>query len=533
MPHSALSPFPVEIDEVLPPKPSFRRSPAGLKTTDDEATGPNGRFGAAARAGKGLFYLASVTMAVTLGAGGSFYWEANQALSELQAGEKGEIVREAEAELNVAPQRDAETALKGVASQPVAPPAATEATTILLIGSDRRWGESRGRSDTMMLVRINPEKQTISILSIPRDLRVSIPGHGYNKVNAAFAYGGSALLIKTLREYFGVPINHFVETNFRGFGQIVNALGGVYLPVDGRYYVSPEASHMEIDLQPGYQLLNSGQALSFARFRHYDSDFYRAARQQLFIREAERQVIASKYDYDRMRSLIRAFASATASDISSLGEIWRLAEAVHQTPADRVSREVVPAGNAASGGVYYLDIDNPERQAAISRWLHPEQKIREQNVSNAVLSRQPKVKPLDSSLVSDGGRGLALLKELDYAPPQCALTQLPRGYWWGPSSPMRYYQLAGHPALAGWVTAGSGRSLLLMETTWSDAPILWNPTRSISRGGRDYDVWYESGRIRQVAWRIGPTVVWLTNTLRNEIGNAQMLALAASCEPVV
>lgn len=531
----------IDGDEPLPPKPSFlRQAPAsgpvepslGASLLDTGRTPARHVRNLAAGLGKGLFYLVSVTLALSLGVGGSFYWEARQALGELQAGEKKTIVREASVELNIAPRVDAETSLKRLGVAPAVPLAATEATTILLIGSDRRWGETTGRSDTMMLVRLNPDRRTVSILSIPRDLRVPIPGHGYDKVNAAFAYGGAALLIETLREYFGVPINHFVETNFRGFGQIVSALGGVYVPVDGRYYVPPEADHMEIDLQPGYQLLNAGQALSFSRFRHYDSDFYRAARQQLFIREAERQIVASKYDYDRMKNLIWAFARATASDISSLGEIWRLAEAIHKTPADRVSREVVPANSADSGGVSYLDIDSPERQAVIQRWLHPEQNVRKQNISNTVLSRKPASKPVDVSLVSDGGEGMALIKALDYAPPQCALTQLPSGYSWGSSSPMRTYQLAGHPALAGWISAGSGRSVLLMETTWTEAPVLWSPTKSLSRGGRDYDVWYESGRIRQLSWRLGPTVAWLTNTLRNELSNAQMLALAASCEPV-
>ena len=162
---------------------------------------------------------------------------------------------------------------------------------ILLIGSDKSAvpGDP-GRSDTQMLVRLDPETKSISMLSLPRDLRVYIPDHGYDKMNAAYAYGGPALVIKTFRELTGLPVNHWIEVDFAGFWHVVNILGGVYIPVDHRYFVPDSADYKSIDLEPGYQLVRGKQALNFVRFRHdQKGDFTRMQRQQLFLKEMQRQ----------------------------------------------------------------------------------------------------------------------------------------------------------------------------------------------------------------------------------------------------
>jgi LCP family protein required for cell wall assembly len=526
--------FALREDELLPEKPSFQH----LARPSLGAGGPRRQSRKRKAFRLGLIFLGIGL----LGAGGWAYLQyrsLTSAVNDLHAGAKAPVVKQAQQELNVAPKHD----LKAILHKQVPAISAAQldrAETILVVGSDRRWGESGGRSDSMMLVRVDPAQKTVSILSIPRDLRVPIPGHGYDKVNAAFAYGGDRLLIATLRDYFGVKINHFVETNFRGFGQMVGALGGVYLPVDGRYYNhnvgSTDTNFADINLLPGYQLLNGTQALQYVRFRHFDNDFYRAARQQLFLREVERQVIADKYDYGRMKSLIQAFTKNTASDLASLGEIWKLVNAVRATPADRVVREVLPTEDASTSYGYYLQVNTPQKVAVIARWYDPRAKIRTQNIATATLSGQgkkakPQRAPTDASLVADS-QGLALVRAQHFPAPYCGLTKIPAGYSWGNEYPMRHYQLAGHPALAGWLTKGSGVSALLMETTWTAAPVLSRPTREFRRGSRSYQVWTDSGTIRQVAWRMGPTVAWLTNTLRNELSARQMMALAASCRAV-
>ena len=126
----------------------------------------------------------------------------------------------------------------------------------------------------------------------------------------------------------------------------------------------------------------------------------------------------------------------------------------------------------------------------------------------------------------------AVVFEPDGHPPLYHLLVKATGYWWPSDEPARSYVLSGHPAIAAWATAGSGRSLLYTFTTWQDPPALDNPTTTVLHDGKTYDVWTEAGHIRQIAWRQGPTRAWITNTLLDELTNTQMIGLAASCKPV-
>ncbi len=169
-----------------------------------------------------------------------------------------------------------------------------------MIGSDHRYtdGSAPARSDTLMLVRIDPRTHLISLLSLPRDLWVDIPGHGQDKINAAYSDGGPKLALETVKQVTGLHVNYLIGVNFHSFVSLVNDLGGVYVPVD-QAYIHTEAENnalpvserwSAIDIQPGYQLLNGSNALAFSRFRHTDSDFYRTARQQAFLHAFEQGV---------------------------------------------------------------------------------------------------------------------------------------------------------------------------------------------------------------------------------------------------
>ena len=171
--------------------------------------------------------------------------------------------------------------------------------TALVIGYDRRKEEAAGtpsRSDTLMLVRADPGEKTISLLSFPRDLSAEIrcPGHStfVSKINAAYATCGPTGALRTVGALTGLPINYIITVNFRGFRQLVDKLGGVWLDIDRRYFNdhTGPTGYAKINLQPGYQHMNGTQALDFVRFRHTDSDVYRTARQQLFVRAFKDQV---------------------------------------------------------------------------------------------------------------------------------------------------------------------------------------------------------------------------------------------------
>jgi LCP family protein required for cell wall assembly len=174
--------------------------------------------------------------------------------------------------------------------------------TALVVGYDQRAGDGKGvqsRSDTVMLVRADPETKSISMLSFPRDLFVEIhcpgrPNFGA-RINNAYATCGTKGTLETVRELTGLPVNYLITVNFRGFRQLVDAIGGVWLDVDRRYFNDRggDFGYATINLFPGYQKLGGYQALDFVRYRHTDSDLYRVARQQLFVRAFKEQIKAS------------------------------------------------------------------------------------------------------------------------------------------------------------------------------------------------------------------------------------------------
>ncbi len=472
-----------------------------------------------------LALVAAALLVAAAAVAGVAYWQARSIVGQLQAGAKRVEVAGAQGELHREPRVHF-----------VAPKVeqAHGAQTILLIGSDHRYGTggSNARSDTIILARIDASRHRIALLSIPRDLYVPIAGLGNGRINEAFTLGGAGLLIRTVREVFGVEIDHFVEIDFAGFRQLVDDVGGVYLPIEQRYFNvnlgTPGTNYSNIDLQPGYQRLSGAQALAFARFRHTDSDFYRAARQQIFLRTVLGKVLTFTPDLFALRSRAEAFAKATTSDISSLSELWWLFRAVQGTGEHALVRETLQAQDLTLGGADYLSATAAERRAAVRALFARPASAASGSSSATTQAQAAKHAP---SLVPDGGRGAELLRPT-VPIRRCAPTKLPAGYAWPATGAVRSYALAGHPAIAAWASAASGRSVLFMWTTWRSPPALAHPTTTLDRGGRTYSVWTENGHIRQIAWQHGPTRAWITNTLRDELGNAQMIGLAEACRPL-
>lgn len=152
---------------------------------------------------------------------------------------------------------------------------------ILLIGQDRREGEGRARSDSMILCTFNKKAKTLTMTSFLRDLYVQIPGYQDNRINAAYAAGGMSLLDKTLEENFGIQIDGNVEVDFSQFAYIINLLGGVEIELrqDEANFINVETGSA---LSSGVQLLNGDQALAYSRIRKLDADgdFSRTSRQR-------------------------------------------------------------------------------------------------------------------------------------------------------------------------------------------------------------------------------------------------------------
>ena len=248
-----------------------------------------------------------------------------------------------------------------------------KAMNILLMGSDHALPGDPGRSDSQILVRLDPQTKSISMLSVPRDLRVDIEGVGYNKMNAAFAFGGPALAVKTFSQVTGLPIQHFVEVDFNGFWHVVRTLGGIYIPVDHRYYFEDNGFN-RVSIEPGYQLLDGDQALKFVRFRHDGTgDFGRMQRQQLFLKEMQRQSNRWSGDWTQVIRLIKAITKQTTSDIDSLKRLKPLVELVFQVNTSKFFTVHLEGAGAMIDGASYVVSTQAEIDQVVAEFTHPVQ----------------------------------------------------------------------------------------------------------------------------------------------------------------
>jgi len=219
---------------------------------------------------------------------------------------------------------------------PAGGPALTTSHVSLLVGADtsavrRADGEKGGRADSMILMRTDIKSRTVSMLSIPRDLYVPIPGYGEDKINTAYAEGGLPLAIKTIRQFSGIDINHVVQIDFDGFKEVVDALGGIEIdnPTQIR---GPRSKKYWFDggrwfFPKGKQTLDGKHALAYARIRYVDkrtiasdpaesTDIGRARRQQRVI-DAIITKIASKNSVLHPRDVPRAVVQPLQTDVSA------------------------------------------------------------------------------------------------------------------------------------------------------------------------------------------------------------------------
>jgi len=198
----------------------------------------------------------------------------------------------------------------------------------LVLGSDSRGSTSTARADSILLVRTDPGKHLISMLSIPRDLRVPIAGHGDQKINSAFAYGGAPLLIRTINHLTGFRVNHIVLVDFRGFISLINSIGGVTI-INPTHVRSSERFGGKLwNFRKGSITLNGRNALAFARIRKttnpQDSDISRTGRQQLVMQAIARQLVSAS-SVLHLPQIGRDIARPLATDLSAnelLGLGW-------------------------------------------------------------------------------------------------------------------------------------------------------------------------------------------------------------------
>jgi polyisoprenyl-teichoic acid--peptidoglycan teichoic acid transferase len=419
--------------------------------------------------------------------------------------------------------------------------------TILLIGSDKRAkgavdASTPAHSDTMLLVRLDPAQPDTTMLSIPRDLKVTIyPFHGSpttQKINASYTIGGAKLTVKTIKQVLGVQINHVVDVNFEGFKALVNYLGCVYVQVDRRYLntnagVAAGQTYAAINIEPGYQKLCGQPALDYVRYRHTDTDLVRSARQQDFLRQIKNQVGASGLVSRRVR-LEKIFGRYSSTDIRSADSVLTLLELLVQSAPHPIHQVVFQAALGPS----YVTASAAQIRQTVHEFLNG-------GVADAHIQLPASTKhthkralpqvPLTPATSSELAQVQALSKNMPfptYFPMRRVTTAA------APPDDMRSYFLPDrhhhlHYAYVDVVGEGQiGQYYDLEGTDWMNPPILGNSNQTIDLGGRKFQLYFEGQRIRIVAWHQRSAVYWVINTLQNLLTNHQMLAIAQHAQVV-
>jgi polyisoprenyl-teichoic acid--peptidoglycan teichoic acid transferase len=416
-----------------------------------------------------------------------------------------------------------------------------EPQTLMILGSDRRpknnvEGAGGARSDTIMLVRLDPEKDATAILSLPRDLKVEIPGHGTDKINAAYELGGPKLTLATVKAVTGLPVNHVVNVAFEGFWRAVNAVGCVYVDIDRRYF-NDSAAYAYIDVQPGYQRMCGRKALQYVRFRHEDTDIVRAARQQDFLRQAKQQIAASDLIEKRDR-LVTIFGRNTSTDaaLRSRAEVLRLLK-LALFSATQPIREVRFQGAI---GPSYVESTPEQMRAMVQEFLQVRDSPGPRGKSKRKVKRNKRKKlPAVGDIGLEDATGFGKDQAVQAVQAGAGVT-LPALY---PTlrlqgsvfaGPPRVYKLRGSDGK----TYGAYRMVLqndvageyygLQGTTWKDPPILEGVTGRRKIGRRTYELVPDGDRVRLVAWRTPRAVYWISNTLLLTLSDKQMMAIARS-----
>jgi len=227
----------------------------------------------------------------------------------------------------------------------------------LIIGSDVRSGDpAAGRSDSLHIVAFNTRTGRGTIIGIPRDSWVNIPGHGIDKINASLDFGGPALTVRTVKELTGIPISYWALIDFSRFTRLVDALGGVKIDVPFPMHDSFSTA----DFNPGIQTLNGAAALAFARDRHSfsDGDFTRSANQGRLLLAALAKFHHEATSPLRIFDYFRTFHSLVRSNVP-IAQLIKLADLGREMDPSHMTNVVTPGagGNAGGASVVFLAPD--------------------------------------------------------------------------------------------------------------------------------------------------------------------------------
>ena len=243
------------------------------------------------------------------------------------------------------------------ALQPVTAETKDKPFYMLVLGSDARESDEASRSDVIILTRVDPQNGTITMVSIPRDTMVELPGHGRQKINAAYAFDGAAGAVDAVSKFAGVPITHYAEIHFRELETLVDTLGGVWVNVP---VTNDEtgSSNTGKRIEAGEQLLNGEQALAFARERYgyTRGDFQRADNQRILAQAIVKKVLdVSPLE---LPGTVQQLAECVSTDYG-LNEIIELAQKFQTAGAVTFYSGLVPSSTTTIDGISYVVTEYP------------------------------------------------------------------------------------------------------------------------------------------------------------------------------
>ena len=439
--------------------------------------------------------------------------------------------------------------------------------TFMILGSDKREGADRDsppRSDTILLARANPDTDAITVMSIPRDLKVSIPGHGTDKINAAFELGGRkegpALVVETSERLFkdkvgqNLPITNVMVMDYGAFRRAVDYIDGVYVDVDRHYFNdnSSGENYATIDVDAGYQKLKGRDALDYVRYRHGDNDLVRAARQQDFLRQAK--------DAAGVRRLLSGGLAAKRHLIQVFSRYFRVDESLRSNKQvlsllklaiylssknPKVNEVKFRAHDAPNPQIdSNLYISDKELESVYRHFMNPEAtvapvKAKADDGASAKPRKKKSRKNADDAPVGrlddagTEGENMAVLADPKLKFPFYFPRVKPRGSSYSSEGP-RIYSLkdeVGKKRQAYRLVLrapGVGEYVGVQGMTWKAPPILDSPDRTVRSHGRKLRLYYDGRALHIVAWKTKNAVYWISNTLTQGIGEDQMLEIASS-----
>jgi len=408
---------------------------------------------------------------------------------------------------------------------------------ILLIGADTRWTDrlahQRGRSDTMILLHLDPDQPQVGVMSIPRDLRIQLDGR-WQKFNASYELGGASGVVGAIKQNLGIRVNHVFEINFGAFSRMVDALGCAYVDVDRRYYHKNgpgQDNYSEINLQPGYQKLCGTQALQFVRFRHTDTDYLRSFRQQDFLHQLSAQFGPSQL-LEQREQLIDLLSQHMRTDLRGRWEIADLLRLLAFSATKPTYQVPWQGSDQIIGGVWYALATPQQIRSNVRLWENPPQITSHKQKKNPNKRRSQR-RQKAVGMENTAGWSKEQAHKIGHPDWQVWLpTKRPIGSYYSDLSP-RAYQIEDtlgnmHPAYRATLIDQNGNNWGIQGVGWDNPPLVRMVHETVRVGSKQLQYYWDGKKLRYCAWQHNGWWYWVSNTLGRNLSSSQVINTCSS-----